>query len=153
MIAVIQRVKRASVEVDKRTVGSCEQGLLILLGVCVDDTREDADALSKKIANLRIFTDENDKMNLSVRDVDGEMLVVSNFTLLANYRKGNRPDYLRSAPPQMAQELYEYFTSLMRQSVRRVETGCFGEHMEINMVGDGPITIVMDSNVLLKKDV
>ena len=106
MIAVIQRVKRASVLVEEKVVGSCNMGLLILLGVSVNDTQEDARVLSRKISNLRIFTDENDKLNLSVKDVSGEILVVSNFTLLANYKKGNRPDYLNSARPEMAEKLY-----------------------------------------------
>ena len=106
MIAVIQRVKKASVSVDNNVVGACGAGLLILLGVASGDTEEDAIALSKKIVNLRIFTDENDKLNLSLKDVSGEALVVSNFTLLANYKKGNRPDYLNSARPELAEKLY-----------------------------------------------
>ncbi len=150
MIAVLQRVKRASVSVDGEVVGACSHGLLILLGVAAEDTEADADVLAKKIANLRIFTDENDKLNLSVKDVDGEALVVSNFTLMANYKKGNRPDYMRSAPPAVANELYEYFTQLLSAELRRVETGRFGEHMEISTICDGPITIVLDSNILLK---
>ena len=153
MIAVIQRVKKASVSVEKNIVGSCNQGLLILLGVAANDTEEDANALARKILNLRIFTDENDKLNLSIKDVSGEALVVSNFTLLANYRKGNRPDYLNSARPELAEKLYEYFTRLLSSEISRVETGAFGEHMEINATCDGPITITMDSNVLLNKKV
>ena len=111
MIAVIQRVDRASVSVENNCVGSCKMGLLILLGVSVNDTEEDAKVLSRKIANLRIFTDENDKLNLSIKDVGGEALVVSNFTLNANYAHGNRPDYFNSAPPTEADELYEFFKS------------------------------------------
>lgn len=151
MIAVIQRVSEASVSVSGELCGECREGLLILLGVAEGDTEEDAKVLSKKIINLRIFTDENDKMNLSLKDVDGEALVVSNFTLLANYKKGNRPDYLNSASPAEANRLYEYFTSLMREEIRSVGTGRFGEHMKVGMVGDGPVTIVLDSKVLLKK--
>lgn len=151
MIAVIQRVKRASVLVEEKVVGSCNMGLLILLGVSVNDTQEDAKVLARKISNLRIFTDENDKLNLSVKDVSGEILVVSNFTLLANYKKGNRPDYLNSARPEMAEKLYEYFVELLSEEVTRVEKGAFGEHMVIDMCGDGPITLVLDSNVLLNK--
>ena len=120
MIAVIQRVKKAAVRVDSELVGACGQGLLILLGVAVGDTEEDARALAKKIINLRIFTDENDKMNLCIRDVGGEMLVVSNFTLLANYRKGNRPDYFNSAHPSEADRLYEYFVGLVREEISSV---------------------------------
>ena len=152
MIAIIQRVKKAFVTVDDATVGECGQGLLILLGVATDDTEEDARALARKIVNLRIFTDENDKLNLSIKDVLGEALVVSNFTLLANYKKGNRPDYLNSARPELAEKLYLYFTELLKEDIQRVETGAFGEHMEVSMVGDGPITISMDSKVLLNKN-
>ena len=151
MIAVVQRVKHASVHVENDLVGSCNMGLMILLGVSVTDTPEDARALSKKISNLRIFTDENDKLNLSIKDVSGEALVVSNFTLLANYKKGNRPDYLNSARPEQAEELYEYFVELLSAEVSRVEKGAFGEHMVIDMCADGPITLVLDSNVLLNK--
>ena len=103
MIAVVQRVEHASVHVGNNIVGSCNMGLMILLGVSVTDTPEDARVLSRKISNLRIFTDENDKLNLSIKDVSGEALVVSNFTLLANYKKGNRPDYLNSARPEKAE--------------------------------------------------
>ena len=152
MIAVIQRVKEASVVVNSETVGSCNNGLLVLLGVAEGDCEDDAAVLARKIVNLRIFSDENDKMNLSVKDVSGELLVVSNFTLLANYRKGNRPDYMNSASPSEANRLYEYFTGLVRAEISRVETGCFGEHMEISMLGDGPVTLVLDSKVLLNKN-
>ena len=151
MIAVVQRVKHASVRVEENLVGSCNMGLLILLGVSFSDTKDDAKILSRKISNLRIFTDENDKLNLSIKDVSGEALVVSNFTLLANYKKGNRPDYLNSARPEMAEELYEYFVELLSEEITRVEKGAFGEHMTIDMCGDGPITLVLDSNVLLNK--
>ena len=151
MIAVIQRVKRSSVRIDGNVVGECEHGLMILLGVAEGDTRADADALAAKISKLRIFCDENGKMNLSVKDVDGEMLVVSQFTLLANYAKGNRPDYMNAAAPAVADELYEYFVSLMRNEVKHVGTGVFGGDMEVTIVNDGPVTIVMDSKVLLAK--
>ena len=153
MIAVIQRVKNASVSVDEKIVGACSKGLLILLGVSVSDSEEDAQALARKITNLRIFTDENDKLNLSIKDVNGEALVVSNFTLLANYKKGNRPDYLNSARPEFAEKLYKYFIELISAEISHVEKGAFGEHMEINATCDGPITITMDSNILLNKNV
>ena len=152
MIAVIQRVKRASVVIDGNEAGKCGHGLMILLGVAEGDTRLDADAMAAKISKLRIFCDENDKMNLSVKDVDGEILVVSNFTLLANYAKGNRPDYLNSAAPDVANELYEYFVSLVKNEVKHVGTGVFGADMEVTIVNDGPVTIVMDSRVLLAKN-
>ena len=148
MKAVLQRVSRASVAVDGQTVGECGHGLMILIGVAEGDTRTDADVLAAKISKLRIFCDENDKMNLSVKDIDGEMLVVSNFTLLANYAKGNRPDYMNAAAPDMANELYEYFVSLVEKEVKHVGCGVFGGDMEVSIVNDGPVTIVMDSKVL-----
>lgn len=151
MRAVIQRVSSASVAVDGKIVGSCEKGYLILLGVAEGDTETDADLLCKKIAALRIFRDENDKMNLSIRDIDGEALVISQFTLLANYRHGNRPDFLASAKPDEANRLYEYFTQLLSRELRRVEHGIFGADMKVSLTNDGPVTICMDSDVLKKK--
>ena len=151
MRAVIQRVSSASVSVDGAVVGSCERGYLILLGVAEGDTELDAELLCKKIAALRIFRDENDKMNLSIRDIDGEALVISQFTLLANYRHGNRPDFLASAKPDEANRLYEYFTELLSRELRRVEHGIFGADMKVSLTNDGPVTICMDSEVLKKK--
>ena len=151
MKAVIQRVAGASVKVDGATVGECGKGLMILLGVARGDTEEDARLLASKICNLRIFCDENDKMNLSVKSIEGEALVISQFTLMANYRHGNRPDFLESAPPDEANRLYEYFADLMTAELRHVGRGVFGAHMEVALVNDGPVTIVMDSEVLKKK--
>ena len=151
MKAVIQRVSHASVVVDGQTVGSCGEGYMILLGVAQGDTETDAELLAKKIVNLRIFEDENGKMNRSIKDIDGEMLVISQFTLLANYRHGNRPDFMESAKPDEANRLYEYFKSLVAAEVRRVESGVFGAHMEVSLLNNGPVTIVMDSEVLKKK--
>ena len=151
MKAVIQRVTGASVKVDGSVVGECGNGLMILLGVARGDTEEDARLLAGKICNLRIFCDENDKMNLSVKSIDGEALVISQFTLMANYRHGNRPDFLESAPPDEANRLYEYFADLMTAELRHVGRGVFGAHMEVALVNDGPVTIVMDSEVLKKK--
>ena len=151
MRAVIQRVSGASVSVDGKVVGSCERGYLILLGVAQEDTELDAELLCKKISALRIFRDENDKMNLSIRDIDGEALVISQFTLLANYRHGNRPDFLASAKPEEANRLYEYFTELLSRELRRVEHGIFGADMKVSLTNDGPVTICMDSEVLKKK--
>ncbi len=151
MRAVIQRVSSASVAVDGEIVGACEKGYLILLGVADGDTEVDAELLCKKIAALRIFRDENDKMNLSIRDIDGEALVISQFTLLANYRHGNRPDFLASAKPDEAKRLYEYFTELLSRELRRVECGIFGADMKVSLTNDGPVTICMDSEVLKKK--
>ena len=151
MKAVLQRVKCAKVEVDGKVVGECGNGLMILLGVAKEDTEEDAKLLAEKIVKHRIFRDENGKMNLSVKDIDGEILVVSQFTLLAEYRHGNRPDFFASAAPDEANRLYEYFCSLIDAQINHVGRGVFGADMEITMVNDGPVTIVMDSNVLLKK--
>lgn len=151
MKAVIQRVSSASVNVDGEVVGSCEKGYLILLGVANGDTETDAELLCKKIVALRIFRDENEKMNLSIRDIDGEVLVISQFTLLANYKHGNRPDFLNSAKPDEANRLYEYFKTLLSRELRRVESGIFGADMKVSLVNDGPVTICMDSEVLKKK--
>ena len=151
MIAVLQRVKRASCAVDGEIVGECSNGLCILLGVGREDTEDDARALVQKLVELRIFRDENDKMNLYVKDIGGELLVVSNFTLLAAYKKGRRPDFFGAAPPDEANRLYEYFCSLCEKEINHVGRGIFGADMELTIVNEGPVTIVMDSNVLLKK--
>ncbi len=151
MKAVLQRVSEASVKVDGEVVGSCGAGLMILLGVAQGDSEEDARLLATKICNLRIFCDDAGKMNLSVKDIDGEALVISQFTLMANYKKGNRPDYLESAPPAEADRLYEYFKSLMAGELRHVGCGIFGADMKVSLTNDGPVTIVMDSEVLKKK--
>ena len=151
MKAVIQRVAHASVVVDGETVGRCGRGYMILLGVAEGDTEEDAELLARKIVNLRIFSDDAGKMNRSIKDIDGEMLVISQFTLMANYRHGNRPDFLASAKPDEANRLYEYFKELVAREVRRVEGGVFGAHMEVSLLNDGPVTIVMDSEVLKTK--
>lgn len=152
MTAVIQRVTEAAVSVDGTIVGSCEKGLMILLGVFREDCEKDAELLATKISKLRIFTDENDKLNLSVNDINGGALVISNFTLCANYRHGNRPDYISAQAPDRANELYIHFVERLRSLLvsGQVGTGAFGEHMVITPVLDGPITIVMDSNVLKK---
>ena len=150
MIAVLQRVKKASVSVDGSVVGQCGEGIYLLLGVSKEDSERDVEVLCEKICGLRIFTDENGKMNLSVADIDGEMLAVSNFTLLASYRKGKRPDYMGAAAPDAAKELYEYFAECCGCFVP-VECGIFGADMKVDIANDGPVTIVMDSGVLLGK--
>lgn len=150
MICVIQRINSASVYADGSLSGSAQRGLYILLGVMNGDLPEDADVLAEKISKLRIFSDENGKMNLSVRDIDGEALVVSNFTLGANYSHGNRPDYLDSAKPEIAKVLYEHFIMRLRERVRKCECGVFGADMRTELSTDGPVTIVMDSKKLLK---
>lgn len=149
MIAVIQRVNNATVYADGDLSGSIGKGLYILLGVSLNDDLHHAELLAEKIAKLRIFSDNNGKMNLSVNDVDGEVMVVSNFTLNANYSHGNRPDYLMSAKPDIANELYEGFKKLLGNKVKKLESGVFGADMRTEMSTDGPVTIVMDSNVLL----
>ena len=148
MIAVIQRVNNATVYADGAFSGSIDKGLYILLGVTNTDTEEDARLLSEKISKLRIFSDQSGKMNLSLMDIDGEIMVVSNFTLNANYSHGNRPDYFSSAAPDEADRLYEHFKDLIRTKTKKLACGIFGADMRTEMSTDGPVTIVMDSNVL-----
>lgn len=147
MKAVLQRVTRAQVDIDGETVGQIGKGFLILLGVAQGDTEEDLDRLLSKILKLRVFEDENGKMNRSVQDVGGSLLVVSQFTLLANYRHGNRPDFLGAAAPAEAERLYERFLARAAETVP-VQHGRFGADMQVSLCNDGPVTIVMDSDVL-----
>ena len=153
MITVIQRVSRAVCRVDGNMTGECGRGLMLLVGAKEGDTEEDARLLADKIAKLRIFEDEGGKMNRSVNDVGGGLLIVSQFTLLANYVHGNRPDFLAAEKPERARALYEHFVSLMRERVAsgEVGTGIFGADMQLEIHGDGPVTIVMDSEVLRKR--
>lgn len=151
MKAVIQRVNKAVVHADGEFSGKCEKGLLILLGVKNGDTEEDALLLAEKISKLRIFTDENDKMNFSLRDIGGEALVVSNFTLSARCEHGNRPEFLEAAPPTLAKELYLHFLTLLEARIEHVGHGQFGASMSIDMQADGPVTIILDSLSLRKK--
>jgi len=148
MIAVIQRIKHASISVNEQLISECGNGLVIFLGVAEGDTENDAVILADKISKLRVFTDDNGKMNLSIIDVKGESMIISNFTLLASYRNGNRPDYMKAAKPEHAEYLYDYFSDYMNSKITKVAKGCFGEHMIVNVVNDGPITIHMDTNVL-----
>ncbi len=148
MVAVIQRVKHAEVTVDGNSVGKCGKGFLILLGVALGDTVADADVIIKKIPALRIFTDENDKMNLSLADIGGEILAISNFTLLANCRRGNRPDYMGAEKPENASKMYDYFVEKLKESVPHVATGIFGADMQIDVLDDGPVTIILESTAL-----
>ena len=148
MTAVIQRIISASVVADGLPAGTVGKGLYILLGVEKGDVEKDAELLATKISKLRIFSDESGKMNLSVIDVDGEVMVVSNFTLCANYSHGNRPDYLAAAAPSEASRLYEYFKSLIGASVKKCASGVFGADMQTELITDGPVTIVMSSAVL-----
>lgn len=151
MKAVIQRVKHAEVQVDGKVVGACGAGFLVLLGVAEGDGEAEADLLARKLVGLRVFADDAGKMNRSVVDIGGELLVVSQFTLLANCRHGNRPDFLASAKPEEAGRLYEYFTEQVRKSVSHVENGVFGAHMEVTLLNDGPVTILLDTAELKKK--
>lgn len=144
MKAVIQRVKYAQVEVDKKVVGKINEGFLILLGVAPDDTKEKADAMVKKITKLRIFEDENEKMNLSIQDIKGELLVVSQFTLYADCSGGNRPSFVNAAKPGLANELYEYFVEKCKEIIPVVQTGIFGAHMEVSLLNNGPVTIELE---------
>ena len=148
MIAVIQRVNNATVYADGVMSGKIGKGLYVLLGVAKEDSESDVSLLVEKISKLRIFSDENGKMNLSVMDVDGEIMVVSNFTLNANYSHGNRPDYFSSAAPDEANRLYELFKENMKCKTKNLASGVFGADMRTEMSTDGPVTIVMDSNVL-----
>ncbi len=145
MRAVVQRVSRASVSVDRLVVGKIDRGLLILLGVGQSDSEADADYLAEKIAGLRIFEDENEKMNLSVLDVNGAILAVSQFTLYGDVRKGKRPSFDAAARPEHARELYEYFLTQIRAKGLRCETGVFQAMMEVELVNDGPVTILLDT--------
>ena len=148
MKAVLQRVTHARVEIDGKVVGACGKGLMILLGVAEGDTEADLDRLLAKIVKLRIFEDECGKMNRSVQDIGGEMLVVSQFTLMANYRHGNRPDFLGAAAPAEANRLYELFLEKAAAYVPHVAHGEFGADMQVSLCNDGPVTIMMDSDVL-----
>lgn len=149
MKAVIQRVTECDVVVDEKSVSKISQGFLILLGVENGDIKKDAEKLSAKISGLRIFTDENDKMNLSLIDIGGEVLVVSNFTLCANCRKGRRPNFENAERPEKAEPLYEYFCECMlKNGVHKVEKGIFGADMKVSLLNDGPVTIIIDSHEL-----
>ena len=145
MRVVVQRVKHASVTINGTVNGKINNGFLVLLGVQSTDSEQDVDYLVKKVTNLRIFSDENDKMNLSLKDVNGELLIVSQFTLYANCKEGNRPSFVEAAKPDVAISLYEYFVSECRKIIPVVETGIFGADMKVDLLNDGPVTIIMDS--------
>lgn len=145
MRLVIQRVSHGSVTVENKVVGSIGAGYVVLLGVGQGDTRQLCEKFADKLVKLRIFADEQGKTNRSIADVRGEILIISQFTLYADCRKGNRPSFTDSADPALAEELYEYFLELCRQKLGRVESGSFGEHMKVALENDGPFTIVWDS--------
>lgn len=145
MRVVVQRVKHASVTINGTVNGKINNGFLVLLGIQSTDSKQDVDYLVKKVTNLRIFSDENDKMNLSLKDVNGELLIVSQFTLYANCKEGNRPSFVEAAKPDIAIPLYEYFVSECKKIIPVVETGIFGADMKVELLNDGPVTIIMDS--------
>ncbi len=147
MRLVIQRVTDASVTVDGQTVGAIGRGLLVFIGIAGDDTRAAADKYIRKLLNLRIFQDESGKTNLSLKDVDGQLLLVSQFTLYADCRKGNRPSFIQAGAPEMAEELYHYIVEQCRREIPVVQTGIFGAEMQIALTNDGPFTIVLDEHL------
>ncbi|MDR2591344.1 MAG: D-tyrosyl-tRNA(Tyr) deacylase [Chitinispirillales bacterium] len=144
MVTVLQRVSTASVSVDGEVVGSIGKGLLILIGVHKDDGEANAGFLAAKCADLRIFPDDTGKMNLSVKDIDGEALVISQFTLLGDCSKGRRPNFTAAAPPEKGRQLYQYFVEKLKERVRKVETGVFGADMKVSLLNDGPVTVVVE---------
>jgi len=144
MVTVLQRVSTASVSVDGKVVGSIDKGLLILIGVHKDDGEPNAGFLAAKCADLRIFPDDTGKMNLSVKDINGEALVISQFTLLGDCSKGRRPNFTAAAPPEKGRRLYQYFVEKLKEHVRKVETGIFGADMKVSLLNDGPVTVVIE---------
>jgi D-tyrosyl-tRNA(Tyr) deacylase len=150
MKIVLQRVKEASVEIENKISGTINKGLLIFLGIEHEDGQEDIDWLVKKIIHLRVFPDEQGKMNLSLKDIEGELLVVSQFTLHASVKKGNRPSFTKSAKPELAKKLYEDFLeTLQNDTITKIQTGRFGADMQVLLINDGPLTFILDSKVKL----
>ena len=145
---VIQVVENSKVDVDGKTVGSIGKGFMVLIGVSQTDTKEIADKMIKKLLGLRIFKDDNDKTNLSLENVGGQLLLISQFTLYADCKKGNRPSFINAGGPEMANELYEYIIAKCKETVPVVETGIFGAEMKVSLVNDGPFTILLDSDDL-----
>ncbi|MBR2489719.1 MAG: D-tyrosyl-tRNA(Tyr) deacylase [Clostridia bacterium] len=151
MKAVIQRVSEAFVTVDEKCVGKCRQGFMVLFGAAEGDTEADAELLARKTANLRIFCDENDKMNLSVLDIDGEILAISQFTLCADVKKGNRPSFINAMEPVAAEKLYKHYCQCLRElGVKKVDEGVFGADMKVSLINDGPVTIIYDTDIWSK---
>ncbi|MBQ9608282.1 MAG: D-tyrosyl-tRNA(Tyr) deacylase [Lachnospiraceae bacterium] len=143
---VIQRVTKASVTIDEKINGKIDRGFLVLIGVCEEDTKEIADKMVKKLIGLRIFADDEGKTNLSIKDVDGQLLLVSQFTLYADCKKGNRPSFIKAGSPEHAEEIYNYIVELCKNEIKVVETGEFGADMQVALTNDGPFTIILDSN-------
>lgn len=146
MKLVVQRVKNAQVDVDGKTVGKIEKGFMVLLGITHNDTKKEADYLVKKLCNLRVFEDENEKMNLGLKDVNGELLIISQFTLYADCTGGNRPSFVNAARAEVAKPLYEYFCNECEKNGIHVEKGIFGADMKVSLLNDGPVTIIMEKN-------
>ena len=142
---VIQRVTKASVTVDENITGEIDKGFLVLIGVSEDDTKEIADKMIKKLIGMRIFEDENGKTNLALADVGGSLLLVSQFTLYADCKKGNRPSFIKAGKPQMAEEMYEYIIAECKKEIENVQVGIFGANMKVQLLNDGPFTIILDS--------
>ena len=151
MRLLIQRVKEASVKTDGEIKGSITGGLLVFIGISDTDTKETAEWMAKKLIGLRIFEDENGKTNLSIKDVEGELLVISQFTLYADCRKGNRPSFINAGKPEHANELYEYFADFCQLEVKHVGRGVFGADMKVELINDGPFTIWLDSDEIMRK--
>ena len=145
MIAVIQRCSSSCVRIDNEKISEIAYGLMVLLGICIDDKKKDAEYIVKKIQTLRIFNDENGKMNLSINDVKGSILVVSQFTLCANIKKGSRPSFINAAPPLIGKRLYDYFVSYLKDKGGEVHTGEFGADMNVELINQGPATFIIDS--------
>lgn len=153
MKAVIQRVESAAVRVDGKTVGSCGKGYMILFGAALGDTEAETELLAKKTANLRVFCDENGKMNKSILDIDGEILSVSQFTLCADVKKGNRPSFIGALEPKSAERLYDLYCEKLKElGVKRVEKGIFGADMKVELINDGPVTILFDTDIWRKNE-
>lgn len=144
MKLVVQRVKKAEVKVDGNIIGKIDKGFLVLIGIKVGDTKEQADYLVKKLCNLRVFSDENDKMNLSIKDVNGKLLIVSQFTLYGDCSQGNRPSFIEAARPEEANPLYEYFCNQCELNNIEVQKGIFGADMKVELINDGPVTIIIE---------
>lgn len=144
MKLVVQRVKNAQVDVDGKTVGKIEKGFMVLLGVTHSDTKQEADYLVKKLCNLRVFEDENGKMNLGLKDIKGELLIISQFTLYADCTGGNRPSFIGAAKPEIAEPLYQYFCNECEKNGIKVEKGIFGADMKVSLLNDGPVTIILE---------
>lgn len=145
MKIVIQRVANATVKIEEKTVGEIQKGFLVLVGIKQGDTKEQADILVKKLCNLRVFEDENNKMNLSIKDINGKLLIVSQFTLYADCKKGNRPSFIEAERPEIAESLYEYFKQKCMEEGIEVQSGIFGADMKVSLLNDGPVTIIIEA--------